>query len=59
MNKNIISKSLFAIICIAVTPSVLLAIDLPPQSVPDSGSSLILLTVSILGFFAFRQFKGK
>lgn len=61
MKKNIISKSLLVIAALAATPAMLLATPPPPaiESVPDSGSTLVLITLSILGLFAFRRFKGK
>ena len=59
MKKNIISKFIFATLCLAVTPSVLLADVVPPPSVPDSGSSVVLLTIGVAGLFAARRFLGK
>ena len=61
MKKNIISKSLLVIAALVATPAMLLATPapVPIESVPDSGSTLVLITLSILGVFAFRRFKGK
>ncbi len=59
MKKNIISKSLLVIAALAATPAMLLAVPAAIESVPDSGSTLVLITLSILGLFAFRRFKGK
>lgn len=47
------------IVGLLVAPCALLAIDLPPQNVPDSGSSALLLVLGAFGVVAVRFFSAK
>ena len=58
MKNNTFNKAWFVVLALAASPGVLLALP-DPLTVPDSGSSALLLTAGLVGIVACRRFFGK